>query len=174
MFSGKTSALLRALEPIPTDQVALFKHDRDDRYMKSAVVTHNGVQWPARVVHSADDIPANLHANERLVGIDEGHFFGAGLPTVCEQLRSQGADVLVTALDMDSWGQPFPSIESLSKTADRTERLTSICARCGIRATHTQRTTPIIKGRIIGGTESFEPRCRRCWTPPPEPPVDPF
>ena len=46
------------------------------------------------------------------------------------------------------------------------------CGRCGREATYTQRLTPIIDGNIVGGPESYEPRCRQCWSPPPEPPVD--
>lgn len=172
MFSGKTSAMLRALGAVPVERAAMFKHDRDDRYSRSAVVTHNGIEWPACVVHCAEEIPARLGPEVVAVGIDEGHFFGLGLMVVCDRLRALGLDVFVTALDMDSWGQSFTSMEALATTANRVERLTGICGRCGDVATHTQRTTPIIAGRIIGGAEAFEPRCRNCWTPPPEPPVD--
>ena len=42
----------------------------------------------------------------------------------------------------------------------------------GAVAEPTQRWTPVVEGRIVGGSEACEPRGAACWRPPPEAPVD--
>jgi thymidine kinase len=106
------------------------------------------------------------------VAIDEGHFFDAELPEVCSELARRGLEVAVASLDLNSWGQSFAVIARLKQVADHCLVKTAVCVRCGRTATYTQRLTPIIDGNIVGGPESFEPRCRDCWSPPPEQSVD--
>ncbi|UCG17607.1 MAG: hypothetical protein JSV19_06155 [Phycisphaerales bacterium] len=169
MFSGKSEELLRRLRARKGDRVRAFKHPRDDRYSGTEIVTHGRDRYDAIVVGQAAQIPDCLGGDEALVGIDEGHFFDAALPDVCRRLAEAGTDVIVTALDPDSWGKPFGVIERLKQVADKVVVMTATCAKCGRPATRNQRTTPIVDGNIVGGPEAFEPRCAECWHPPPEP-----
>ncbi|HUU83010.1 MAG TPA: thymidine kinase [Phycisphaerae bacterium] len=172
MFTGKTEELLRRIRAEPPGAAMVIKHARDNRYSTDRVVSHGQDSHPAVTVRQAADIPTLLTADHHLVAIDEGHFFDADLPEVCARLAAGGRRVIVTALDTNSWGRPFPQVEALKRAADTTLLKTAPCARCGGEATRTQRLTPIVSGNIIGGPESFEPRCLRCWSPPPEPTVD--
>ncbi len=170
MFSGKTEELLRRARAVDPDRVILFKHSRDDRYSATEVVTHRQDSHCAVTVSDSHQIPARVSPRTEFVGIDEGHFFAPSLVEVCRELACCGCTVAVTALDLDSWGQPFASIVRLREQADTVIVKHAICARCGQPADHTQRTTPIVDGNIVGGPEAFEPRCLNCWTPPPEEP----
>ncbi|MCP4248672.1 MAG: thymidine kinase [bacterium] len=172
MFSGKTEELLRRIRRMPAAGVAVFKHGRDDRYDTARVVTHRQDGCQAVTVWRAAEIPPQVDSAHRLVAIDEGHFFDTELAGVCVALARSGRRVLVTALDQNSWGRPFAVVQALRRVAGAEILRTADCARCGRTATHTQRRTPIIAGRIVGGPEAFEPRCRACWSPPPEPSVD--
>jgi thymidine kinase len=80
--------------------------------------------------------------------------------------------VLLTALDRDSWGRVFPVVERLRAIAHLVREMTTFCARCGGLAERTQRLTPILDRSMVGGPESYEPRCLQCWKPPPEFPID--
>ena len=124
------------------------------------------------MVWRAAEVPPLVDAGHRLVAIDEGHFFDTELADVCAALAGSGRRVLVAALDFNSWGRPFAVVQGLRRVAGAEMLRTAACARCGRTATHTQRRTPIIDGCIVGGSEDFEPRCRACWSPPPEPSVD--
>ncbi len=166
MFSGKTTELLRRVAAAGSVQV--FKHAMDDRYRRDAVVTHTGELTDAEVVRGADEIAAKVHAGTRLVAIDEAHFFEIELCTVIDTLRSRGVDLIVTALDRGSWGQRFPVVDRLLELADECVQKFAVCAQCGGRAEWTQRLTPIIEGRLVGGPEAYEPRCARCWHAPRE------
>ena len=173
MFSGKTRELLRRLRCHRLDRGMAFKHVIDFRYRKDAVVTHDGDYLPAVLVADGREITEKVTDGLEIVAIDEAHFFerrAAGLVDAVESLAGRGIHVVLTGLDLDSWGQPFSVMERLAEVVDESIVMHATCARCGRIANRTQRTTPIIDGQIIGGPESFEPRCENCWSPPPEPP----
>jgi len=170
MFAGKTTALIKAMESVDRRRVVVFKPELDTRYAADAVVSHGGQAMPALAVRQAQQMLEHVNEDCSVVGLDEAHFFDAELPAVIETLIGRGMDVLATSLDRDSWGRPFPLIERLMATADTTSRLYATCAQCEQQANRTQRLTPVIDGKLVGGAESYEPRCQACWRPPPESP----
>jgi thymidine kinase len=167
MFAGKTEELISRVHSEPVDQIAVFKHCMDDRYHDTRVVSHGHQSCDAVPVATAAELLKRVRPGLTFVGIDEGHFFDDAFPDVCDRLRKRGMDVLVTTLDNDSWGQPFPMIQRLRALADAVTVKMTRCGRCDGRANRTQRLTPFIEGKIVGGPEAFEPRCESCWTPPP-------
>lgn len=171
MFSGKTSFLLQFVSEHAPSEVALFKHRLDSRYGSDIVAAHNRRSRPAlAIVEPAQilDLPLDTM---RLIGIDEAHFFGCELVEVVRRVQSGGVDVMLTGLDRDSWGRPFPVIERLRAVAQTVREFTALCGRCGAIADRTQRLTRITDRSMVGGPESYEPRCQACWEPPPEVPV---
>lgn len=169
MFSGKTTELLRRLDGFDENTVRAFKHIIDDRYRVDAIVSHSGLAWPAVPVASAKEILARVEPPTSVVAVDEAHFFDLDLVGLTRTLAARRIHVVITALNLNSWGQSFAVTEQLSALADQPMDLTALCARCGHTADHTQRLTPIVAGDMVGGPESYEPRCGKCWCPPPEP-----
>lgn len=170
MFSGKTTELLRRIDRLDNQTVVTFKHAVDDRYREDAVVTHGGKAVPAIAVRSSGELSQRVPESAVAVAIDEGHFFDEELVVVAQDLLRRGVDVLVTLLDRDSWGRVFPMVKRLHAVAHEMVMLHANCARCERPASRTQRLTPIIDGQMVGGPESYEPRCTECWRPPPETP----
>jgi len=168
MFAGKTTALIRAIESIQKQRVVVFKPAIDTRYATDAVVSHAGKAVPAIGVNRAQQMLEQVTEDCDVVGIDEAHFFDAALSAVIETLVGCGRDVFATSLDFDSWGRPFPLIERLIRGADHTSLLHAVCAQCQHQADRTQRRTPVVDGIMVGGAESYEPRCKTCWRPPPQ------
>lgn len=168
MFSGKTTALIKALRQESANNVLILKHNKDDRYSQSQITTHDGDGFDAIPVACSRDILDRVRHETEVVIIDEGHFYDDGLPEVCKTLADQGKRVMVAALDLDMWGLQFEVIERIRELAGVVRVQRSICAACGKPATHTHRKTPIINNQIVGGSEDFEPRCRDCWSPPRE------
>lgn len=167
MFAGKTEELLDRVATLPAGQVRVFKHEIDTRYHPTRVVSHGGRSCDAIPICRASELDEHVDDGLEMVALDEGHFFDDDLARVCRRLVERGFSVLVTALDRDCWGHRFPVIERLRAEAHDITVKTARCGRCGRPADCTQRTTPIIHGQIVGGAESFEPRCDQCWTPPP-------
>ena len=170
MFSGKTTELLRRLEMYPRGTALAFKHAIDTRYSASAIVSHGGKASPAIVVNNADKIERHVTDDIQMVAIDEAHFFDVGLADVVARLAERSIAVVLTSLQPDSWGRLFPVTQRLLALPDEPILTTATCARCGAVADRTQRLTPIIDGRMVVEPSNYEPRCRKCWRLPPEPP----
>jgi len=170
MFSGKTTKLIYKLDDLSAKEFVACKHIIDDRYRADAIFSHGGKSCEAVAVRSAQEILSCVKPNTQLVAIDEAHFFDESLVEVVVSLYTRGVDVMFTALDRDSWGRPFDVVDKLCAMADETIVLRATCAKCQKSADRTQRLTPIIAGCMVGGAESYEPRCQSCWNPPPEDP----
>lgn len=167
MFSGKTTQLLRCISTYPPRKVLAIKHAIDTRYRGDAIVSHGGEAYTATPVSFAREMLGYVTPDVGLVAIDEGHFFDAALVDVVGKLAGLGMNVIITALDRDSWARPFPVVQRLVTLADDPIATSTVCARCGAIGDRTQRLTPTDGSDMAGGPERYEPRCRTCWTPPP-------
>ncbi len=169
MFSGKSEELIRRVTRamIARQPVQVFKPLIDDRYDAVAVASHAGRTLRAEAVADVADLRIRLDPITRVVAVDEGQFFDAGLVELAVELADRGRRVLVAGLDLDFRGLPFGPMPALLAQAEIVEKLTAIC-RCGKAATRTQRLIaghpaheedPVI---LVGAAESYEPRCRAC------------
>ena len=168
MFSGKTTELIRRLGEVPSFRSRALKHVTDTRFQTSAIVSHAGRAVPAIEVASAGEILRHVHTRTEFVGIDEGHFFDVRLSDVVRRLTDRRIDVVIAALQPDSWGRPFPLVSQLAELADQALVKHATCARCGASADRTQRLTPIVNGQMVVDPSNYEPRCQTCWRPPPD------
>ena len=172
MFSGKTTTLLGHVARYPAAQVCAIKPTCDKRYDHRHFVSHSGAKHPCALVPRASEIPNFLNPQTRCLAIDEGHFFSDSMIDLLAELCKKGLECVVVGLDRNSWGRPFPHIQALLRMSDRPVIRRAKCGRCGGIANRTQRLTPIRQGKLIGGVGDYEPRCARCWQPPPETPPD--
>ncbi len=175
MFSGKTEELLRRIRraQIARKKLQLFKPQIDDRYGLARVAAHSGAAWDeVEVVASAQEILERLAPDTEVVAIDEVQFFDWTIAEVCNRLADQGLRVIVAGLDQDFRGEPFGPMPLLMALAERVDKLHAICVVCGASASRTQR---LIDGRparyddpviLVGGSESYEARCRNCHQVP--------
>jgi thymidine kinase len=181
MFSGKTEELLRRVRraEIARKKVQVFKPQIDSRYGMERVASHNGLaRENAIVVGSAAEILASVEPETAVVAIDEVQFFDWSIAEVCTRLADQGKRVVVAGLDQDFRGEPFGPMPLLLALAERVDKLNAICVCCGANASRTQR---LIDGRparyddpiiLVGGSESYEARCRQCHEVPGKPGSD--
>jgi thymidine kinase len=178
MFSGKTEELLRRVRraEIARKKVQLFKPTIDNRYGLVRVASHDGVaREDAVVVCDAEDILRRLDVDTEVVAVDEVQFFDDSIADVCDHLADRGLRVIAAGLDQDFRGEPFGPMPLLLARAERVDKLHAICVACGASASRTQR---LIDGRparyddpviLVGGSESYEARCRNCHEVPGKP-----
>ena len=178
MFSGKTEELLRRIRraEIARKRVQLFKPQIDSRYGLERIASHNGIaREDVVVVASAQEILTLVAQETEVVAIDEVQFFDWAVAEVCTRLADEGRRVLVAGLDQDFRGEPFGPMPLLLSLAEQVDKLNAICVNCGAAASRTQR---LIDGRparyddpiiLVGGSESYEARCRRCHQVPGKP-----
>ena len=169
MFSGKTEELIRRLNRarIAKLKVGIVKPSLDTRYDANDIVSHNASVIPSTPVANAADI-LTLVADCEVVGIDEAQFFDSAIVDVCQQLADDGKRVIVAGLDMDFAGKPFGCIPQLMATAEFVTKVHAICVVCGDVAHYSYRLVPSQERVLLGETDSYEARCRRCFNLGPE------
>ena len=169
MFSGKTEELIRRLRraKIAKLNVTIFKPKIDTRYSTEQIVSHSDQSLPSVMVEKAEEI-LNLAKDSQVVGIDEAQFFDENLIDVCNSLANQGKRVIVAGLDQDYRGVPFEPIPQLLAIAEYITKTLAICVKCGNPADKTQRTISSSNRVIVGASDSYEARCRKCHYIPDE------
>ena len=175
MFSGKSEELLRRVRRalIAQKRVQVFKSHLDDRYGGVFTVSsHDGHRTDALPVSNSVQIAEAILEDTDVVAIDEAQFLDHGVVRVANALADRGVRVIISGTDMDFRGEPFGPIPQLLAIAEKVDKLHAICVRCGDLATRNQR---LIDGRPapaegptiqVGGSESYEARCRRCHDVP--------
>jgi thymidine kinase len=164
MYSGKTEELIRRLRraQIARQRVEIFKPAIDDRYARDQIVSHSELRIPSRAVRNARDILRWAH-EAQVIGIDEGQFLGPKLLEVCERLARLGKRVIVAGLDQDYMGKPFEPMPQLLAIAEYITKTLAICMVCGAPANRTYRKVARGGRVVVGGSDLYEARCRRCF-----------
>lgn len=167
MFSGKSEELIRRLRraQIARQRVQIFKPRIDDRYGEGHIVSHSEMRIGSEAVKDSSELLARVSPDTEVVGIDEGQFFDAQLPLVCNQLASGGKRVIVAGLDQDYLGRPFEPMPQLLAIAEYITKTLAICVVCGGPANHTQRLVVSSDRVLVGASGIYEARCRHCFDP---------
>jgi thymidine kinase len=175
MFSGKSEELIRRVRRavLAKKKVQVFKSHLDDRYKGIySVTTHDGLAAEAQPVNTAADILRHIRPESSVAAIDEAQFLDEGIVEVATLLANKGVRVILAGTDTDFRGEPFGSMPELMAVAEVVDKLHAICVVCGDPACRNQR---LINGRpalygspqiMIGGSESYEARCRHCHRVP--------
>lgn len=166
MFSGKTEELIRRVvrARFAKQDVVIFKPKIDQRYSTTEVVSHSRLSLEAQLVEKAEEI-WTIGQGTQVVAIDEVQFFGPDVVAVAESLANSGSRVIVAGLDQDFRGQPFEPVPTLMSLAEFVTKNLAICMRCGNPANRSQRIVNRAERVLVGETEAYEARCRRCFSP---------
>jgi thymidine kinase len=167
MFSGKSEELIRRLRRamIARKRVEVFKPAIDNRYSNDEIVSHGDLRMKSLVVNDAGEIPDRIDWRSEVIGVDEANFMGPKLVEVAQRLADTGKQVIVSGLDTDYLGRPFPPIPDLLALAESITKTLAICMRCGNPAKHTQRLRGSDDLIVVGAADMYEARCRRCFEP---------
>lgn len=175
MSCGKTEELLRRIKRciIAQKKVKVISPELDTRAKGDYIESRNGLWLDAITVKNSREILNFVEADDQVVAIDEIQFFDSEIVSVVRKLTEQGKRVVASGLDLDFKGEPFGSMPELLCIADKVDKLTAVCMKCGSdRATRTQRlingfpadkSSPLI---MIGGDETYEARCLKCYELP--------
>jgi len=169
MFSGKTEELIRRLRraQIAKQQVKIFKPKIDTRYADDSIVSHSEQSLPSIQIKDINNV-MGLSGDAQVIGIDEAQFFSEDIINVCNTLANNGKRVVVAGLDQDYRGIPFEPIPHLLAIAEYITKSLAICVECGNPADKTQRKTTSSERVIVGASDIYEARCRKCHYIPEE------
>ncbi|MBQ9688761.1 thymidine kinase [bacterium] len=175
MSCGKTEELLRRIRraKIARKQVKVISPTIDTRENGDYIKSRNGLFLDAIKVSCSMDILSVVEEDDRIIAIDELQFFDEDIVEVVKTLMNMGKKVIGSGLDLDFKSQPFGQMPNLLAIATRVDKLTAVCMKCGCDfATRTQR---LIDGKpadknsptiMIGGDETYEARCVKCYELP--------
>jgi thymidine kinase len=151
----------------------VFKSHLDARYAGIySVSSHDGRTVTAIPADSAAQIALQIDPMANVIAIDEAQFLDEGVVPLVTSLAGRGRRVIVAGTDTDFRGEPFGSMPSLMAISEVVDKLHAICVLCGGPASRNQR---LIEGKpapyhspqiMVGGTESYEARCRMCFAAP--------
>jgi thymidine kinase len=169
MFSGKTEELIRRLRraQIARQNVKIFKPKIDTRFSDNSIVSHSEQSLPSVLIDDINDI-LTLGKDAQVIGIDEAQFFSIDIINVCDELANNGKRVIVAGLDQDFKGIPFEPMPQLLAIAEYITKTLAICVICGNPADKTQRKTSSGERVIVGASNVYEARCRKCHYIPSE------
>ena len=169
MFSGKTEELIRRLRraEIAKQKVKIFKPKIDTRYSSTSITSHNEQSLPSILLNDINEIFSHL-GEAKVIGIDEAQFFSNDIIEVCNKLADAGKRVIVAGLDLDYKGIPFEPMPQLLAIAEYITKTLAICVVCGNPADKTQRKTLSSERVIVGASDIYEARCRKCHYIPKE------
>jgi thymidine kinase len=165
MFSGKTEELIRRIRraQYAKQPVQVFKPRIDTRYSQTHVASHDQTLHEAVVIEGAREIERHVKPDTKVIGIDEGQFFGTDLVDVVTRLADRGLRVLIAGLDMDWRGEPFYPMPSLMAIAEKVDKLQAVCVVCGESASRTQRLVRSTASVLVGDHDTYQARCRSCF-----------
>jgi thymidine kinase len=167
MFSGKTSRIVSIVSRyqalgIP---VLVINHGLDTRYSQQSVSTHDGRKIPSISVFDLSDIDPALLEKYKVLIVDEAQFFKYLVPFVEDMVDTKHKDVVLVGLDGDINRRPFGELLNCIPLADRVEKLDALCHSCadGTPGLFSYRKTGSANQIQIGGAESYETLCRKCY-----------
>ena len=175
MFSGKSEELIRRVRRsiIAKKRIQVFKSHLDARYAGIySISSHDGRTVTAIPADSAAQIAQQVDPMAHVIAIDEAQFLDEGIVSLVTSLAGRGRRVIVAGTDTDFRGEPFGSMPALMAVAEVVDKLHAICVLCGNPASRNQR---LIGGKpapydsptiMVGSTESYEARCRMCFSMP--------
>lgn len=175
MSCGKTEELLRRIRRciIAKKKVKVISPDIDNRAKGDYIESRNGLWLDAVKVKHSINILSVVKPDDEVVAIDELQFFDSNIVKVISKLMSNGKKVIGTGLDLDFKAEPFGSMPQLMCIATTVDKLHAVCMKCGCE--HATRTQRLIDGKaadknspliMIGGDETYEARCIKCYELP--------
>ena len=177
MSCGKTEELLRRIRRciIAKKKVVVFSPETDTRAKGDYIESRNGLWLDAiKIKHSVQML--SLAKNAEVIAIDELQFFDSNIVKVIEQFMKEGRKVIGSGLELDFKAEPFGSMPELMCIATDVHKLHAVCMKCGCE--HATRTQRLINGKpadknspliMIGGDETYEARCIKCYELPDKP-----
>lgn len=166
MFSGKTSSLRRDINRfiIAGYSTLVLKPKKDNKSYQSKLLTHDHVEMDAIVVEDIKELDLKVDIiNPDIVAVDEIHQLKGSLEDIVEVFNKylkKDKTLVLSGIDLDSEGRPFPIMKELMPRADYIHKHHAVCVACGVDSWVSSR---IEEGLDTINGEFYEPLCRTCF-----------
>ncbi|MBI3957014.1 MAG: thymidine kinase [Candidatus Kerfeldbacteria bacterium] len=178
MFCGKTSRIitegqkyLHAGRRIVYFRPRIANRNDDEIVISQGRIKLRGVE-PTLIedlAHAAEII-LTIGRRYDVVMVDEGHFLPLDVFRTLTTLHCEGRSILFCGCDTDFLGEPFDTVAKVMALPEaQIHKLTAFCARCGSRATRSQKLVsgkpaPLDSQRFeTGGKKKYRALCLACF-----------
>ena len=163
MFAGKTAELIKRVRRYGYAGIKslVFKPKVDNRNLGEKIKSRSGTSIDTFTISNSREILEIWNDEYGVVAIDEAQFFDKDLINVLVYLANNNVRVIVSALDQDFEGQPFGFIPNILAVAEKVDKLTAVCMKCGSAASMSYRKSAS-KELVEIGDKEYEARCRSC------------
>ena len=163
MFGSKTTKMMSVIERYQYQgkKVASFKPLMDDRYGESFISTHSGARIDATRISTGSQLLEYLDGCDNIydvVAVDEA-FMIDGIASALLAVFREGYTVVVSSLQLSSSGNVFEEMKEMMPWATKIEICPAVCPLTGRDAFYTFRKLETDKEIVVGGAETYEPRC---------------
>jgi thymidine kinase len=168
MFSGKTSyvySLVKRYRSVGVS-VVVIKPDSDNRYsILPEIVTHDGIRFECVSTNKNLMELDHQFTSAKVIAIEEAQFFDDLELFVRCMVENFNKNVIIVGLDGDYNRKPFGQILQCIPIADKVTKLNALCSICcdGTPALFSHRKNDETGQVLIGGSDKYEPLCRKCY-----------
>jgi thymidine kinase len=167
MFAGKTELLIAKAKDAKKNnlKIMIFKPQKDNRYSKTEICSHNGITLNAHIIKNDTEILEKSNKNLDIIFIDEIQFLTDNIVSIIKLLQEEGVNIVASGFELDFRGKPFGKMPLLLCLADNVIKLSATCSVCGEPATRSALvakpdTLKITESPVIvGGSDKYSPRC---------------
>ena len=165
MFSGKTSKLLEYYYKYRLKyKCLLLSHEKDCRYGKNTIATHNKFSEKSKSVSNlVDALEFEEYKKCNVILIDEGQFFEDLSEFVKKAVNEDNKIIIVSGLNSDYMKEPIGQVNDLIMEADDIHFQKAICHYCPQPqdAIFSLRINTTSKEQIlVGEKNNYVPVCR--------------
>jgi thymidine kinase len=166
MFAGKTETLITYARRyiLAKKKIVLIKYSKDTRYTVDDICSHNQnsikATFSGNFLTDFAETAEVKHAD--VILIDEVQFF-PDADILCDFWADSGKVVVAAGLNGNFKREEFPVMSRLIPISEELITLRAVCSICGEDAHFTKRIVQDSNVEFIGGAESYQPRCRRCF-----------
>lgn len=82
-----------------------------------------------------------------------------GVGKTLVDLYRKGNTIIISSLQLSSWGEPFEEMKEMMPWATKIEVCPAVCPITGKDAYYSYSKRTRTDGILVGGDESYEPRC---------------
>ncbi len=166
MYAGKSTELIRIINRYKclNKKITVINHKLNDRYGSSCLTTHNKDKIDNCIILSKlNDLEEDIIFNSDVIIIEEMQFFEDAYDVIIKWCDIYHKNVVGAGLDGDFMRQPFGDVLRLIPHAEKVNKLSALCKRCGdgTLAHFSKRITQSNEKTLVGSDDIYEAVCRK-------------
>jgi thymidine kinase len=166
MYAGKSTELIRRINRFKclNKNIIIINHSSNNRYGSVGLTTHNKEKIEnCIVIDKLKNIDENILLNTDVIIVEELQFFEDAYENIINWCDIKGKIIICAGLDGDFLRNPFGDVLKLIPYANKVEKLSALCKKCGdgTPAHFSKRIIDDSNKKLVGSDDIYEAVCRK-------------